>query len=930
MRKDTILNLCFFVLLLFCSMDTVEGQTKTTALPLRNVSGLLRDSLDKPIEGATVSLVSGKDSLMTATNKFGYYGFKEVKSAEFLLSIRATGHKPYNRKYFNSDIKPQLNIPPIRLGIKEAQLEEVTISGLRGPLLKGDTTEFWAKDYIVRDYARLEDLLRRMEGITIDPDGSVYYNGQRVVKALFNNQTYFKGSVQEIMKELPADIVERIQIIDRDESGLTSKILKSEQSVKVLNVVTKADKSAGKMYDISLEGGTQEHYKGQASLRTIDGKDQRSYKMGYSQRPMGLKSDPVPGSISGMTTNVVVRESRQTESYGRSANAFAGISQSLAIGKFNLTPTYDFKLDNIKKGTERRSETYYEQGNIAVENLQSQKQLDQNHELMTMFNTNSGQGGLNISGTLNFSYTIFDRNSLERGLRSGLVKGLELLEKNEKGNTLKYNLNVMNESRMTKKLILRTGLYSSLNTERKDETSKNDIYNNPSDLTKADSSVYQTRPQNNSNWSTNLNNSLIWEKSDLIKYQFNLGLQHKYALRNIRSYLIDDQSSEVYNPELSNYQSETNVGIPIAIEPEISFKNGIFLSPSLGGSVQSLSGKITQNGQTIKRSDLLLTPRFKVGFRNSKTGSLSLGLSKSVTQPSIYMLNPTAYYLTAYDVQIGNPKLENTIRNAADIRYEVFLRKMRLSISFLGMYTKNEKIITSNRTARIIPDKNILITESSYVNMAGGNQLQSHLTITKLLNKLNSTLKLTGNVMQSDNPYMANGKVEGRRSLSQTYHASILYNPVKWLDIAPELKYQGLRDKNSLISSNGSTYSNSFFANAKLGFYLPKDWAINVDLSQAVYNTTNLMTNKSPFVINANIEKRLFPKKNGILSFVIMDATRENAVTNYVSSNMGYSNMVTNTNSRYFLLQFSYRPELFGKSRYDKGKGRKGDGSFIE
>ncbi|WP_293912529.1 MULTISPECIES: TonB-dependent receptor [unclassified Sphingobacterium] len=930
MEKDTILNLCFFVLTLFCGIYTADAQTKTTALPVRNVSGLLRDSLDKPIEGATVSLVSGKDSLMTATNKFGFYGFKEVKSAEFLLSIRATGHKPYNRKYFNSDIKPQLNIPPIRLGIKEEQLKEVTISGLRGPLLKGDTTEFWAKDYIVRDYARLEDLLRRMEGITIDPDGSVYYNGQQVVKALFNNQTYFKGSVREIMKELPADIVERIQIIDRDESGLMGKGMKSEQSVKVLNVVTKADKSAGKMYDISLEGGTQDRYKGQAGLRTIDGKDQRSYKLGYSQRPLGIKSDAVPGSISGMTTNVTIRESRQTESYGCAANTFAGISQNLAIGKFNLTPTYDFKLDNIKKGTERRSETYYEQGNIAVDNLQSQKQRNQHHELVTMFDMNKGNAGLNMSGALNLSYTVFDRNSVERGLRSGLVKGLELLEKDEKGNALKYNLNVRNEYQATKKLILRTGLYSSLNTERKDETSKNDIYNNPSDLTQADSSVYQTRPQNNSNWSTNLTNSLIWKKSDLIKYQFNLGVQHKYALRNIRSYLIDGQGIEVYNPGLSNYQSETNVGIPIAIEPEVSFKNGVFLSPSLGGSFQSLAGKITQNGQSIKRSDFLFTPRFTVGFRNNKTGSLNIGLSRSVSQPAVTMLNPTVYYLTAYDVQVGNPKLENTIRNAADIRYEIFLRKMRLSISLLGMYAKNEKIITSNRTARIIADKNILITESSYVNMAGGNQIQSHLTISKFLNKLNSTLKLTGNVMQSDNPYMANGKVEGRRSLSQTYHVSVLYNPVKWIDIAPEIKYEGLRDKNTLIATNGSTYSNSFFANMKLGVYLPKDWAVNVDLSQAVYNTTNLMTNKSPFVINANIEKRLFPKKNGILSFVIMDATRENAVTNYVSSNLGYNNMVTNTNSRYFLLQFSYRPELFGKSRYDKGKGRKGDGSFIE
>ena len=140
-----------------------------------------------------------------------------------------------------------------------------------------------------------------------------------------------------------------------------------------------------------------------------------------------------------------------------------------------------------------------------------------------------------------------------------------------------------------------------------------------------------------------------------------------------------------------------------------------------------------------------------------------------------------------------------------------------------------------------------------------------------------------------------------------------------------------MHDKNSLaMTNNGETYNNNFYANLKLGFYLPKDWSINLDFSQSAYYSTNLMSNHSPFVLNANIEKRIFKNRNGLVSIVVMDAARQNAVTNYSSTNMGFINTVTNMDSRYYLLQLSYRPEIFGKSKYDKGKGRAGDGSFIK
>src|SRR5690606_22902647 len=263
----------------------------TIPLEKRRVLGVITNQHDVRMSGATVSLFSPLDTLHTSTNPNGIFAFDDVRSADFLLTVKMLGYDTYNRKYFNNDTQQLLRIPTIRLGVKVEELEEVTITGMRGSVVRGDTTEFWARDYIVRDFARLRDLLQRMEGITIDAEGSVFHNGQEVTRALFNNETYFSGSVKEAISELPADIVDRVQIIDRSADGETARKLRSEETTKVMNIVTKEDKTRGTMIDLVAEGGTQSRGRVDGNYKRIDGPHQRQIAAGYREFPDGLQED---------------------------------------------------------------------------------------------------------------------------------------------------------------------------------------------------------------------------------------------------------------------------------------------------------------------------------------------------------------------------------------------------------------------------------------------------------------------------------------------------------------------------------------------------------------------------------------------------------------------------------------------------------------
>src|SRR5690606_33263015 len=162
----------------------------------RQVSGQLKNSSGNPVRSATIHLIVGKDTLSTALDAHGNFRFPSVPSAEFAVQVHAMGYKSFYQKYFMNDVQGRLVLPEIRLEVAPVEMDAVNVSR-SGPVIKGDTTEYWAEDYIVRDFARLKDLLEQMEGVRIDEEGTLYHNGVVVSKALFNNAQYFDGSVRD-------------------------------------------------------------------------------------------------------------------------------------------------------------------------------------------------------------------------------------------------------------------------------------------------------------------------------------------------------------------------------------------------------------------------------------------------------------------------------------------------------------------------------------------------------------------------------------------------------------------------------------------------------------------------------------------------------------------------------------------------------------
>lgn len=109
---------------------------------------------------------------------------------------------------------------------------------------KGDTLIFNAAAYQVAENADSERLLSKMPGISVT-DSGVETGGKEVRRILLDGQEFFGSDVLTALRNVPADMVKQIEVINRlsDEAQLTG--VDDGNSYKAINIITKRKKGTG-------------------------------------------------------------------------------------------------------------------------------------------------------------------------------------------------------------------------------------------------------------------------------------------------------------------------------------------------------------------------------------------------------------------------------------------------------------------------------------------------------------------------------------------------------------------------------------------------------------------------------------------------------------------------------------------------------------
>jgi hypothetical protein len=231
--------------------------------PTGTVKGFLKDAAGEALPDATVSIMSAKDSSLTSftlSSNSGYFEMKNIDAGAYYLLISYGGHETLKRPFLISADKPVFDFENIKLEKAYKTLGEVVVTEEAPIKIKGDTIAYNANSFKTKPNATVEDLLKKLPGMSVERDGTVKAQGENVQKVYVDGKEFFGNDPKLATKNLSADMIESVEVYDdMSEQAKFNKIDDGSRS-KAINLKLKKDKKKGLFGKANVGYGTDERY----------------------------------------------------------------------------------------------------------------------------------------------------------------------------------------------------------------------------------------------------------------------------------------------------------------------------------------------------------------------------------------------------------------------------------------------------------------------------------------------------------------------------------------------------------------------------------------------------------------------------------------------------------------------------------------------
>jgi hypothetical protein len=265
LKKNSLL----FILGIFSFATHSLSQVKIKG----SVKGTIVDTTGRQNLGeATVSVTAGNDTSSTqfvVTDKKGAFLVRNLGPGNYHLEISFEGFKTINKDFTITTDAKDVDMATLYMERASKDLEAFVIS--RPPIsLKKDTVEYTAGLFAVKPNAVAEDLLKKLPGVQVDKNGVITAQGETVTRILVNGKRFFSDDPKLATRNLPPDIIDKIQVFDdlSDQSKFTG--FDDGNRVKTINITTKKANRMGYFGKTVAGAGTDGNYDESINMHRFD------------------------------------------------------------------------------------------------------------------------------------------------------------------------------------------------------------------------------------------------------------------------------------------------------------------------------------------------------------------------------------------------------------------------------------------------------------------------------------------------------------------------------------------------------------------------------------------------------------------------------------------------------------------------------------
>ncbi|MBB2150783.1 outer membrane beta-barrel protein [Pedobacter gandavensis] len=954
--KKTLLLFSFLLSSVYGFAQNQGKQNPPPPLPTREISGMVRDSTDLGVIGATVTLTSAKDTLKTSTNSDGIFVFKNVKSATYTLMVQSLGYNPTKPvRYKQNDAIPRIVMDPITLKEEKNLLNEVVISGTPSITYKTDTVEYKASDYIVRKNATVDELLKKMEGMEVGTDGSLVHQGQAVTKAKLNGKEYLGGDIANAIKNLPAEIVDKIQVVDDygDQAARTG--VKDGDPEKILNITTRTDKSVGNMVNANVAAGSNKRFESGVFGTRINGNQILGVNGSFNNTINGVASS----GDNGASTNTGGGGGRggntmNTGSAGSTGGS--GGTTQVGNGSFSYRDKVSKKVSvNLNYGftsTDVNSLTRSTAQRFAVIDTNVQKGVIDNRtdEVARSMADNLNQGHnvrLEVEAELDSSnflriiptlrYSSSTSNRLDSIFQTGYNHRNEFTRNYSKTTKPQIGTSIFYQH-VFKKPRRNVSMQVDLNSNNQDAEQIQDgryVFFNP-DPTKDPTDSLVNRIIARKNLQDNYRGSLTYVEplTNNTQLEFNAqvnynGYDNTATTRNIGpdGYLaVIDSLSNIYDYSFTQGRIAMNYRYGLDRMSKVRFSVGLTGVPAV------LSGTKASLGTSTHRNSFNLIPIARFEYMWSRQHRIQINYAGNAVEPTFDQIQPVRDVTNPQNPVIGNPDLLASFTHSLNANYNNYIANSKLNYSLNVRATMTDNAVIRNvvQVRTVLPSGAFnTINETRYLNTNGVYNVSGNYSINKQLNDRKYNLAFSGSFSYDHRISMTNNLKNSANVLTMMERFGPRINPTEWFEINPNVSYTNTRSTNSLVTAANNDY-NTLALNVDGRVYFLESYLFGYNASKNYVRGLASNITANPFVVNMYVEKEFFERR-GKVTLQAFDILNQN---HFVSRDIVGTDIInTNTNalSRYFMVRLTMRLQKWSGAQGKNGRGvmRRGDGSFM-